>query len=354
MRLLIATGLYSPEIGGPATYTKLFEERLPKAGIEVSVVPFSTVRYLPPIIRHIAYTWKLMTKARDADCILVQDTVSTGVPAALVSRILGKKLVVRVPGDYVWEQGAQRFGVKDSLDEFQDKSYGVRVALLRFFQVFTVKSAARIIAPSHYLARVVSGWLSTTRDIDVIYNGVATGEESRNRESNLIVTSGRLVPWKGFGELIDIVAKNSWQLVIVGDGPGRSQLVSQIRKTQAAERIQLVGQVPREEIKQWFARATVFALNSRYEGLSHTLIEAMGTGAPIVTTHVGGNPEVVEDGTSGLLYNPGNSVALERSLSFLMQDAALRERLGKAAYVRAKEFSIEKCVGKTAALLKSL
>ena len=87
MKLLIATGLYPPEIGGPATYAKLFEERLPRYGIEVSIFPFRTVRHLPPLIRHIVYGWKVFRMSRNADLILVQDSVSTGLPVADESRL---------------------------------------------------------------------------------------------------------------------------------------------------------------------------------------------------------------------------------------------------------------------------
>jgi glycosyltransferase involved in cell wall biosynthesis len=299
--------------------------------------------------------------AGSADCILVQDTVSTGVPAALVARLLGKKLIVRVPGDYAWEQGTQQFGVKDSLDDFQNRSYGLRVALLRTMQRFTVNSAMRIIAPSNYLARIVKGWLKSGRPIDVIYNGVefvhirpAHGEDKKVDDLNLIVTSGRLVPWKGIGELIDIVARSSWKLIILGDGPEREKMERKIKSLKAEGKVQLLGQVLHTDAQMWFARAAVFVLNSRYEGLSHTLIEAMAAGAPVVATNVGGNPEVIEDDVNGLLCEVGNVAALERSLTLLMQDVSLRERLGKAAQDRARSFSIDTCVEKTTELLKSL
>src|SRR3990167_9182049 len=173
MKIVIATGLYPPEIGGPATYAKLFEERLPKYGIEVSILPFSTVRHLPQIIRHIDYFWKIVRLSRNVDAILVQDTVSTGFPAAVASLLVRKPLILRVPGDYAWEQGIQRFGVRESLDDFQKRSYGLRVAILRAIQRFVGPRARRVSARSRYLARIVSGWISNKKDIDVIYNGVA-------------------------------------------------------------------------------------------------------------------------------------------------------------------------------------
>ncbi len=344
MRVLIATGLYPPEIGGPATYTKLFEERLPGKGIEVSVLPFNTVRHLPPGIRHLVYAIKLAIHGRSADVILVQDTVSTGLPAALVAFVLRRKLAVRVPGDYAWEQGAQRFGVKDSLDEFQSKHYGMRVAMLRFVQRFVVRSSHAVIVPSDYLGRIVRGWgVVPVR----IYNGIDTTKSESVRDENVIVSAGRLVPWKGFTELIEVAKKHpEWKLLIIGDGPEKSRL-RELAKD--APHIELVGNLSNKELRLAMARASVFVLNSTYEGLSHILIEACAEGAPIIATNVGGNSEVVRD--AGMLISKGE---LEPALYFLLNNEKERERLSQAARIQAQEFSIDACVEKTASLLKSL
>ena len=354
MRLLIATGLYPPEIGGPATYARLFEERLPSYGIEVSVLPFRTVRSLPPVIRHIVYCWKIMRSARNANAILVQDTVSTGFPAAIASLIIRKPLILRVPGDYAWERGVQRFGVRENLDEFQNRSYGFPVGILRAIQRFVVRRARRVIAPSRYLAGIILGWVPS-KEIDVIYNGIGIADAPRSeRKKDLIVSSGRLVPWKGFKELIDSIAHTPhWKLHILGSGPEKEKLEDYTWEMGVEKNVTFRGSVSRSEALQAFAEATVFVLNSRYEGLSHTLLEAMSTGAPIIATRVGGNPEVIRDGVNGVLVTAGDTVALEKALTHLMSDAALRERLGSAARDRAKDFSIEKTIEVTASLLKS-
>src|SRR3989338_3118004 len=111
MRVLIATGLYPPDIGGPATYTRFLERHLPKHGIGLDVAAFTVVRKYPKVIRHIIYFFTLMRKGRHADIIYALDTISVGVPALVASYLLGKTLYLRVPGDYAWEQGQQRFGI---------------------------------------------------------------------------------------------------------------------------------------------------------------------------------------------------------------------------------------------------
>jgi hypothetical protein len=79
MKILLATGIYPPEIGGPATYAKLLSDELPKRGIEVDVLPFREVRKYPRGIRHGIYFLKILSRSRGVDIIFTQDAISTGL-----------------------------------------------------------------------------------------------------------------------------------------------------------------------------------------------------------------------------------------------------------------------------------
>src|SRR3989344_1930156 len=118
MKLVIATPLYPPEIGGPATYAEILMRELPKRGVEVELVKFSDVRHLPKIIRHYFYYRRVLEAARGADAVFALDPVSTGLPAMRAAKKAGKPFAVKIVGDYAWEQGVQRFGVTLDLDEF--------------------------------------------------------------------------------------------------------------------------------------------------------------------------------------------------------------------------------------------
>ncbi|MCX6715947.1 MAG: hypothetical protein NT077_02940, partial [Candidatus Taylorbacteria bacterium] len=123
MKILVATSSYPPEIGGPSTYSYLLAERLPRMGIDVDILSFGKVRHMPKVIRHVAYALMLLWHARKADVVFAQDAVSVGLPTILSSFILGKQFMVRVPGDYAWEQ-SKHFGANDSMEDFQKKRYG--------------------------------------------------------------------------------------------------------------------------------------------------------------------------------------------------------------------------------------
>lgn len=331
MRLLIATGLYPPESGGPATYAKLLEERLPALGFEVSILPFSRVRHWPKIIRHAAYFWKCLQMARSADVVYALDTVSVGFPSALAAKLAGKKFLVRVPGDYAWEQARQRFGVTDDLDDFQSKFYGPRVGLLRAIQRFVVRSAHTVVTPSNYMQKIVAGWGAESR---VIYSSIdltSSYELPKNRpEGFLVVSSGRRVPWKNFDGVERVVAKEkNWHLFIAEE-------------------------LPRAQALGWVKAADVFVLNSSYEGLSHALIEAMALGTPIVATAVGGNPELIEDGINGLLVPLHNDEALYAALKRIEADKDGALARAQSARASTKKFSIDTTITEFVKLLQTI
>lgn len=331
MKLLIATGVYPPESGGPATYTKLLESRLPKLGIEVSVLPFRTVRHLPKVVRHVAYFFKCLRMARGADIVYAQDTVSVGLPSAAAAFMLHKKFVVRVPGDYAWEQARQRFGVTDSLEEFQKKSYGLRVGVLRAIQFFVVRRAHAVVVPSAYMEGLVGRW-TVANNISTIYSSVEMQEPKQveRPQGFLVVSVARRVPWKGLEALERVVAREKeWKLVI-------------------AENLE------HSEALGWIQAADVLVLNSTYEGLPHVLIEAMTLGTPIVATRVGGTPELVRDGIDGILISPQDDEALHGAIKAVETDREGAQVRAAAAKERAKEFSIDATIGRLEKLLKDI
>ena len=345
MKLLVA-GIYPPDVGGPATYAALLERELPKRGFEVAIAPFATVRNLPPLVRHVAYFLRLLGALGSADILFVQDTVSSGLPAVFAAWMAHKPLVLRIGGDYAWEQGTQRFGVKEGIEDFQEKFYGPRVECLRAVQKFVVRNADVVIAPSHYLGEIVEKWMKKDSQVEVVYNGVELPlvvEELQDRPGGaLIVSAGRLVAWKGFDGLIAAVAeREDWTLVIVGDGPEREYLQKLAEETECNDRVIFTGNLPREKMLGWCKAADVFVLNSSYEGLSHLLIEVQSLGTPTIATAIGGNMEVVEDNKNGLLVSPGSHGELTAAIDDLVSDTELAERLGNAGKERMKDFSID-------------
>ncbi len=365
MRIVIATPLYPPEIGGPATYVKLLSKGLPERGIEVDLVKFSDVRSFPKVFRHILYFWCVYRAARRADLVLALDPVSVGLPSCLAARLARKPFVVKVVGDYAWEQGRQRFGVSLTLDEFvKERQASLAVRFLQRVQTAVAARAKHIIVPSQYLEDIVAAWGIPRGRVIVVHNAVPLEDRGDVPKSvkklprPLIVTAGRLVPWKGMKGVIHAVASLrasgvQASLAVVGDGPDRQSLVTLSEQTLKGEYV-FTGALPHAEVLAVLASADVFVLNSSYEGLSHVLIEALMLGVPVVAQRVGGNPEVVTDEGNGLLVPYGDEEALGRALARVLGDESFRERLSVRAKESSHHFSAPRMLAATARVLEKV
>lgn len=345
MRVVIATPLYPPEIGGPATDAAALVVCLKQQGIEAAVCAFRAVRPYPPLVRHIVYGFRLMKVARRANSIVAFDTVSVGFPAALVAWFMNIPFVVRVPGDYAWEQGVQRFGVRDSIDVFQEKRYGLTVELLRKVQKFVVVRAVLVLAPSEYFKKIIAGWGVRPERLQRIYLGLDFTDKIvaplERPEGSVMVSIGRFVPWKGFSVLLEILAAlPEWQLVLVGDGPQRTELQTKVRTLGVENRVLFTGAVSHAEVLGWCVAADAFVLNTEFESFSFQVLEAMAVGVPVITTRVGSLPELIEDGVEGILCTPNDSDALLRAIKSTVADSETWKRRTEAAQKKAKTFSI--------------
>jgi glycosyltransferase involved in cell wall biosynthesis len=309
-------------------------DELPKRGVEVALVKFGDVRHLPSGVRHAAYFLKCFFGAFGCDALYALDPVSVGVPASLAAKWLAKKFILRVPGDYAWEQGRQRFGVTDELDEFQDKKYSNSVERLRRMQQKVANRAVKIVVPSEYMRRTVSGWATDKSKVEVIYSSVHLPVEyelpSDRPDGFLVVTIARRVPWKGIEALEKVVGKeNGWHFKLIND-------------------------MPHKEAMGWVKAADVFVLNSTYEGLSHALVEAMSLGTPVVATNVGGNPELINSGENGILIPSKDNAALHAALKDIEANKEAAHARAERAMEKAKQFSIEITIEKLVTLFKTI
>jgi glycosyltransferase involved in cell wall biosynthesis len=184
-------------------------------------------------------------------------------------------------------------------------------------------------------------------------DGFATVREQRaakraelDLEGGFVILSiARLQPVKGLTDLIGAVALlrdrvDQPLLLVVGGGSQRAELERLVATTGLADLVRLEGEVA--DPRLYLAAADVFALASTREGLPNALLEAMAAGLPIVATSVGGIPEAVEDGVSGLLVDSADPGALAEAIVQLWKDPDLRRRLGANASRRVAEwFSAE-------------
>lgn len=360
MKILLATPLFPPDIGGPATHAEIVAREFPEHGISVQVLPFSRVRHLPKIIRHLSYFFLVLWHGLRVEVLYALDPVSVGLPVSIASKILGKRFVVRIPGDYAWEQGVQRFGITDTLDTFilyTPEKWQVRV--LQRIQSFVTRTAETVIVPSQYLSGVVERWndVKHWNKIKVVYSSVKTiaypaksdARATLGIHGKYMLSAGRLVPWKGFPVLLDAFETLSKKypdltLGIAGDGPLRKDLEAQIKGKDLVGKVILLGNLSHDVLMTHISAADVFVLNTGYEGLSHQLVEVMQIGTPIVTTNVPGNLELVEQKVTGLIVPYNDRTAIEEVLEHFFADPSEVDGLVERAHARATSFTDERMI----------
>lgn len=359
MRIALAAPLYPPEPGGPATYAKLLFEEFPAQGIDVVLVKFSSVRHLPKVLRHIAYTYAVWSVARTCDLVYVLDPVSTGLPAYLGALCAGKPLYLRTAGDYAWEQGTQRYGVTDLLDDFVVKNtYPFPVQVIKAVQTFVAHRAKHIVVPSAYFKRVIMAWGIPSEKISVVYNAPARIDETAIRSRPTVVsgpyiaTVARLVPWKGVASIIRALKilhdeGETLSFVVIGSGPEEERLRTLTKECGLADSVIFTGPLTHGSSPGYVAHADAFVLNTRYEGFSHVILEAFAVGTPVLTTPIGGNPEQVEDGVTGLMFPVDDEHAIATAIRKIRSDSVLRTGIIARAREKVATFTHDRVLNDT-------
>jgi len=230
-----------------------------------------------------------------------------------------------------------------------------------------VNAAHAIVTETDFAAQFLrERFPNCARRVRRIYNGLNLAEFRRPEFSStppLILAIGRLIPKKGFADLIracGLLAERgtSFHCEIIGEGPLKEELCDEVDQLNLQSRITFSGSQPQREIRRRLAAANVFVLPSIVDSeggsdnLPTVIMEAMATGLPIVSTNVGGIPEMVIQNETGFLVQPGDISALAQAIEKLVNNRSLAEKLGQTGYERAlRLFSIENNVRELCAVI---
>lgn len=322
MRIFIATGIFHPEPGGPATYLYHLLPELRARGHEVTVLTFGDApveEYPYPVVRisrrqmypvrQLAY-WRAARRLWPGHEVAYVHTLDLPLPSAVRPR------VAKIVGDKAWERAMNRgwIGPGMDIDRFQTARLPLLAVLNRWWRAQQARRFDHIIVPSEYLKHMVTGWGVPPERVSVVYNALReninppTDSQSETRQrldlpgGPLLLTAARLVPWKGVDHTLHALQQvDDVQLVVAGDGPDRPALEALRDDLGLEDRVRFVGRVPREQMPLYYRAADYTLLYSTYEGLPHVLLESLEVGTPVIASDRGGNPEVVTHGENGLL-----------------------------------------------------
>jgi len=336
LKILIVTGIYPPDIGGPANFTPEFSKFLISKGHSVQILTLSDeakrtgkseakirrIRRKGRVLRRLKTIFWIIRYGKKADKILV-----TGLyeEAGVASLLLKTKIIMRIVGDPIWERARNTQSTSQSIEQF-NKS-GSERTLQRRFLSWAINRGHLCITPSDQLRDFMRGW-EIIRPVKVIPNGVLIPKSLSSIRDYRSITISRLVSWKNVSLVIDTAIRCGLPLQIVGDGP----LEDQLTVYEPNKLVHFLGRKNRVEVSNLLRESNIFFLLSSYEGQSFALSEALANGLFCIVSEIPGNTQLITHLENGFLYKlsePENSTTeLKKVLSdkFLVKKIAANAR----------------------------
>jgi glycosyltransferase involved in cell wall biosynthesis len=354
LNFLLVTGIYPPDIGGPATFIPLFEKYLTQNEIQYKTITLADQtnsknelesRNLIKIRRSrakLSRFWRVIREVvregRSSEFIFVNGLHEEAGIALLVLR--KKKAIAKIVGDPVWERAKNAGKTSLTVQEFnKSKNLNWRAVLQRKLLKFCLNRFDSITCPSQELVEIVKAW-GVRIPVVLIQNGVEVRPYKRNHLIWDIVSVSRLVKWKNIEKLIEFADVCGFSLAVVGSGPEENYLRS---VAAGSKNVVFLGDLDREAVKNVLAASRFFGLFSDYEGLSFSLLESMSFGViPIVNSNPG-NLAVVSDGENGFVITLEGIQESAQKVLQVSADQTNIDRLSQTAYRNCKEnFDIQK------------
>jgi len=344
--------LFLPYIGGVETHVYEISRRLSKLGVGIKVYTTDPTGTLPKkdtidgieVLRFRSFDpWRLyyysldlyheLEKLRDVDVVHVHGFPEFPSLAAVLAKDENRKPLILTPhyggavnmlGTSVWRTLVKR-------------SYNLLLSKLIFGK------SDIIVAVSIYEKEMLKqNFEADERKIRHIPNGVDVKElegkvKKKSNDTKTILYVGRLEKYKGVSFLIKAFQRlkanlTNSQLVIVGRGPCKEELVSLSRKLEVQDSVTFLENLPKEELTNLYLTSDVFILVSQYESLPIAVLDALAYGLPIIATNVGGLPEIIQTGKTGFLLDfPPDEDELIRITTSLLQDEEYAKEIGARA-----------------------
>ena len=318
MDILITVGIFPPDIGGPASFVPKISKYLISKGHKVKIISLSEKenlnyedeinvtrinRNLPIIFRWYRTITKIYKSAKNSDLIFVN---GLGTETTIANIFLRKIIIRKIVGDPVWERVYNKKLTSESFDSFQKNKQRLSISIQKNIRNWSIKNSNLIITPSEHLKTFVQN-IGFENDIYVINNGVEIKQIEKvtleNKIIKLVVVS-RLVNQKNVDIVINAVKRiedKNILLNIVGDGPEVNNLKNLVKEKSLNKRVSFIGKIKNSELHNYLEDADIFIQASNYEGLPHSILEAINYEIPILSTEVGGCSAILNKGERGYI-----------------------------------------------------
>lgn len=309
MRILMTSGIFEPESGGPATLTPKIAARLVADGHEVTVMaysdkpvydfdskyPFKLVRIVRRgnrLLNYGAFFIAALRHMRRADIAYSLDWLAAGLPVILASYVFRVPVVIRVGGDYIWERYLETDAEPMPATDFYERKLHTRFRLMFVLIRFVLQHANRVVFNSDIQREMYYRYYGLTPEgTGVIYNPVPKeGWEgiTRGEPTTEIVFAGRLVAQKNVPSLVRAYAAarlpDTFRLVLIGDGPEKPKVESLVHELGIAARVDFLPGMRQKDLYERVRNARAIVLPSWTDQSPNQVFEAMQLKIPMLVT----------------------------------------------------------------------
>jgi glycosyltransferase involved in cell wall biosynthesis len=359
VNVLVVSGIWPPDVGGPASHAPQVASFLQSRGHGVAVVTtavrqpgpesFSVQwvsRSLPKGVIHVRTGIEVARRAVHADVVYTTGMFGRSAAGATLA---GRPYVMKLTADPAFERARRRGIVGGNVDQFQEAAGGAWIRGLRVARNVELRRAAHVFTPSAYLGELAVSWGVAPERVSVLPNPAPRLAELAPRDllrasfgmnGMTLAFAGRLTAQKSLGLALAALAQvDAVELLIAGEGDEREPLQARAAELGLSGRVRFLGPVSRERVVELFRAADASILSSSWENFPHTVVEALAAGTPVIATATGGVAEVVHDGVNGLLVPAGDADALGAAVRRFAADGEVRDRLRTAAAPSVAEYA---------------
>ena len=356
MNILITVGIFPPDIGGPASFVPKIANHLINMDNKIKIICLADEEnllledkldvlrirrstYLP--IRWFKTISLIIKHGRESDILFVN---GLGVEAAIANLYLRKKIVRKIVGDPVWERFYNKKRTSETFDDFQNLKHNSNVRIQKLIRNWSISSSEIVITPSDHLKEFINRTNPKT-EVLKINNGIEITEFKRNKtpthEFNILINS-RLVVQKNVHLVIEAMGsvKNlDINLKIIGEGGEFARLEDLITNLKIQNRVKMIGKVENNLISEYLKTSNLFIQASDYEGLPHSILEAINYEVPILSTEVGGCKDLLDNGDRGfIISSPQNKQQIAEKIDYIYEnyDTAITKAVAAKKYIQNK------------------